>query len=501
MNQITRMFRAIRGDRRSGMRATQARSELVFQVDADDWLEPTAIEKCAWHLAVNPQYGFASAFEVGFDAHNYLWPRGFTEPQRFLSHCLVGSHTVMVRKSVHAEAGGYDESIRGGMEDWDFWLRCGERGHWGSTIGEFLCWYRRRGSHATRWEDWDGGPREEAFRAALKAKYPRVFSGEFPKVLPRMGRAYERIEPRTPWTNPLDKSARRLLLVTAWMTMGGADKFNLDVVSLLARRGWEITIATTLPGDHSWTPEFARFTPDLFPMWAFLPASEHPRFLRYLIESRRPDVVMTTQSELGYLLLPFLRAHCPGPAYVDYCHMEEEYWKNGGYPRYSVGTQEMLDLNIVSSRHLREWMVAQGARAERIEVAYTNRDTETWKPEPEARERVRTELGVPDSCALILYAGRICHQKQPQVFASVMKNLAGRVHSTARPRSADSHAGNRDEPPHPRPHVGERHLLPSQSMGGNIAGCVRGDVDGPRGGRGGCGRPEGARDIRVRHAD
>jgi len=25
---------------------------------------------------------------------------------------------------------------------------------------------------------------------------------------------------------------------------------------------------------------------------------------------------------------------------VDYCHMEEEYWKNGGYPRYAVAYQD-----------------------------------------------------------------------------------------------------------------------------------------------------------------
>ena len=52
----------------------------------------------------------------------------------------------MIRRSAYADCGGFDESIRFGHEDWDFWLAMAKAGHWGYTIREFLQWYRKRGN-------------------------------------------------------------------------------------------------------------------------------------------------------------------------------------------------------------------------------------------------------------------------------------------------------------------------------------------------------------------
>jgi len=38
--------------------------------------------------------------------------------------------TVTIRRSVLDAVGGFDETIRAGMEDWEFWLRCAALGHW-----------------------------------------------------------------------------------------------------------------------------------------------------------------------------------------------------------------------------------------------------------------------------------------------------------------------------------------------------------------------------------
>ncbi|MGH8010772.1 MAG: glycosyltransferase family 4 protein, partial [Candidatus Binatia bacterium] len=234
-----------------------------------------------------------------------------------------------------------------------------------------------------------------------------------------------------PWENSLRKDKPRLLMIVPWLTMGGADKFNLDVLEQLTRQGWEVTVATTLTADHSWLPAFARLTPDIFILQHFLRPVDHPRFLRYLIQSRQVDVVLIANSELAYLLLPYLRTQCPGVAFADFCHMEEEYWKNGGYPRRAVEYQELLDLNIVSSQYLQEWMVQRGADARSIRVCYTNIDPQRWHPDQEQRAIVRQELAVDDTVPVVLYAGRICRQKQPRVFAQTMLRLSGMISSVA----------------------------------------------------------------------
>ena len=73
-------------------------------------------------------------------------------------------------------------------------------------------------------------------------------------------------------------------------------------------------------------------TTDLFPLAHVAGRHDFPRLLDYLIDSRRPDVVMISQTELGYRLLPYLRSRHLGPAYVDLCHSETEEWYEGGFP-------------------------------------------------------------------------------------------------------------------------------------------------------------------------
>lgn len=406
--------------RNTGFQA--ARTSYVLQLDSDDLLEPTAAEKWLWFLESYPEYAFVKGYSVGFGAQEYLWEKGFHCGDLFLNENLVDP-TCMIRKTVHQAVGGYDESIREGLEDWEFWLRCANAGYWGTTIPEYLDWYRRRPVHKDRWTNWDGAERQRAFHEKLRQRYPRLWKGGFPQVEKKWHMPWDAVSNELPCENRLQKSNPRLLMIVPWLTMGGSDKFNLDLLEQLTQRGWEVTIAATLESDHPWQHEFARLTPDIFILHHFLRLVDYPRFLRYLIQSRRPDVVFVSNSELGYLLLPYLRAFCPEPAYVDFCHMEEEYWKNGGYPRLSVGYQEQLDLNIVTSEHLKNWMIQRGADPDRIAVCYINVDPERWRPDPQVRSKVRNELGIVEETPVILYAGRLCPQKQPQVFAQVIRKL------------------------------------------------------------------------------
>src|SRR5581483_11343998 len=203
----------------------------------------------------------------------------------------------------------------------------------------------------------------------------------------------------------------------------GADQFNLAAVAQLIAKGWEVSIATTLKGDHSWLPAFSRLTPDIFILHRFLRLVDYPRFLRYLVGSRQVDLVFISNSELGYLLLPYLRATCPGVAFVDYCHAETEYWKNGGNPNLAVEYQELLDLNLVASAHLKSWMVKRGAQPNDIEVCHVNVDTEKHRPDPERRVSVRRELRLAEHVPMILYVGRICAERPPQVLGHTLLQL------------------------------------------------------------------------------
>jgi glycosyltransferase involved in cell wall biosynthesis/Flp pilus assembly protein TadD len=405
--------------RNTGWRA--ARSPYIVLLDSDDLLETTAVEKWFWHLATFSGHAFVKGFGVGFGAQEYLWQRGFHEHEAFLEENIVDA-TAMVRRSILERTGGFDESTRGGLEDWDFWLHAASLGFWGGTIPEYLNWYRRRAEHTDRWSNLETSARAD-FRTMLRARYPRLWEGGFPKVTPGAEGAYAEMRDELPAANRLRRERRRLLMLVPWLAMGGADKFNLDLISQLRNQGWDVTVASTAEGDHAWLPEFARLTPDVFPLDHFLRLADYPRFLAYLIASRGIETVMVTNSELGYKLVPYLRSRFPAVTFVDYCHMEEEEWNNGGYPRLAVQMQEVLDLNITSSAYLREWESRRGGDPTRIEVCTTNIDTAVWRPDPDVRARERAALGIDDRLPVILFSGRIVAQKQPAVLLEAVRLL------------------------------------------------------------------------------
>lgn len=154
-----------------------ARAGLVFMLDSDDLLEPTALEKCAWYLATHPEDSFVKGWSVGFGGQQYLWKDGFERAERFLERNRVDANA-MVRASVHRLVGGFDESLRTGPEDWDFWLRCANAGRWGGTIPEFLDWYRRREKERTTagWNKVDREARRQWFVGEAARRYPALFA-------------------------------------------------------------------------------------------------------------------------------------------------------------------------------------------------------------------------------------------------------------------------------------------------------------------------------------
>jgi len=411
--------------RNTGVRA--ARSEYVYFVDDDDLIEPTTLEKSVWYLETHPEHDFTSGWSVGFGDQHYLWNKGFDRRAEFLTDNLATGRA-MIRRRTFEAVGGFDEALVDGFEDWDLWLRCADRGFWGGTVPEYFDWYRRREDHSDRWSDWDAGRRKDRFRTRLREAYPKLYREGFPTIEPTPVRPFEPVDTHSPCANRLAVGNPRILLILPWLTMGGSDKFNLDVVARLCARGFEVSIATTLTGSSSWESEFARYTPDIFHLHHIVPLAHQPRFLGYLIDSRQPEVVLVSHSELAYLVSPYLRARCPEPVYLDYCHMEQEDWKGGGYPRLSAGTQAHFDLNIVSSQHLKRWMSDHGADPGRIEVLYTSIDTETWSRQTEARKRLRDAWGALEEDAVILFSGRICSQKQPMVLAATLLELVRRGH-------------------------------------------------------------------------
>ena len=105
--------------RNTGIRSAHA--PLVLVLDGDDRLEPSYIEQVRTLLHSHPSMIAASSWMHTFgvlDATVRPAGGGITA---FLSrNCCPATH--ILRREVWEQCGGYDESMRTGFEDWDFFL-------------------------------------------------------------------------------------------------------------------------------------------------------------------------------------------------------------------------------------------------------------------------------------------------------------------------------------------------------------------------------------------
>lgn len=205
-----------------------------------------------------------------------------------------------------------------------------------------------------------------------------------------------------------------------WLELGGADKFNLDMISQLIHRGWRVSIITTLPATHAWRKAFAARCDDIFDIGG-LPAEQQTSALIRALLERQPDSILISHSDLGYAALPIIRVQLPHTACVDYCHIVEA--DVPGYPAMSVQQRRFLDLQIVSSQHVRTWMLAHGAESERVRVCTTNIDTVEWDAARYGRTCIRADLTIDLDAPVVLYAGRLERQKQPLLATHVFRDL------------------------------------------------------------------------------
>jgi len=185
-----------------------------------------------------------------------------------------------------------------------------------------------------------------------------------------------------PVENRLGKAKARLLIIAPCFAEDRLGRVLAGTTETLCAGGWEVSLVAAERDSGSGAPRLAALTPDVFSMPAFLRPKAYPCFLAYLIRSRRPDVVMLIGSRFGYRALPYLRAECPDPAYVDWCLGEPASPTGGGALRREIGYHDFLDLHLCATPGLRRRLMQHGADAERVVV---------WAPDGRA-----APSGVPD---------------------------------------------------------------------------------------------------------
>lgn len=111
--------RGVSAARNAGIKKTEA--PMVLVLDGDDKLKPEYTEYVSRLLGCNPSMVAASSWMHTFGALDSIVCPAGGEISAFLSrNCCPATH--ILRRDIFERCGGYDETMRSGFEDWDFFL-------------------------------------------------------------------------------------------------------------------------------------------------------------------------------------------------------------------------------------------------------------------------------------------------------------------------------------------------------------------------------------------
>ena len=127
-----------------------AKGEFIIVLDSDDFFEPTFCEKAISYIKNNPNIKIISCYAnlvYDYKPTELYKPRGGGIENFLFTSGVMGSS--FFKKDDWKKVGGYDETMRKGFEDWEFYIRLLKSSGKAFVIQEPLFNYRRREGSTT----------------------------------------------------------------------------------------------------------------------------------------------------------------------------------------------------------------------------------------------------------------------------------------------------------------------------------------------------------------
>lgn len=123
-----------------------AKGVYILPLDADDVLHPNYLKETISVFDTNKKVAIVGCYSIFFKENidNVVMihkPKGNNCRNLLYVNQLVA--TSLYKRQLWEEVGGYDESMKDGFEDWDFWLSVTKRGNEYAIVPQPLFYYRK----------------------------------------------------------------------------------------------------------------------------------------------------------------------------------------------------------------------------------------------------------------------------------------------------------------------------------------------------------------------
>ena len=397
-------------------KASNSSKYYVF-LDDDDLIDNTYIEMLYYTLELHQEASWAYTDVCAFGAKEYLWKKHYDSDRMKTENLLVV--TGMIRKEAFNDVNGFEIYERKVYEDWNLWLKLIAKGYYPIHVSTNSFWYRIKDNGELSKSKVNDEHAMEIINKTVKTITKKTEVIEYP----RENYNWELIE-RNKVIVPKYKNESKIniLFIIPWMVMGGADKFNLDLITSLDKKKYSVTIVTTQQTEYKWRQKFEEVCDTVFELPSFLDRKDWPAFVEYIIKSRGINIIFNTNSVAGYEMLPYLKCLFPDIPILDYIHMEEWYNRNGGYSRDSQGVSSVIDKTYFCNKNSENIIVNHfGVDKNKVGTIYIGVDTEVFDPSKYNKKELMKKYDIPEGVKVINFIARIAYQKRPFLFMRIVE--------------------------------------------------------------------------------
>lgn len=408
-------------------------SQYLLFLDSDDLINETYIECAYWTLETNKEASWAYTDTINFGGQNFTWTKWYNPNKELKENLLV--MTAMIRKEAFFQVNGFEIREKNVYEDWCLWLKMIKLGMYPVRMNFYGFWYRKKAKEESELQQSNEDNREKAMAYAKKItdeieeEYKKGTDKKLKKAIqyPREDYNWEFLKDEKEEIIVPKKVKNKkinILLIIPWMTMGGADKFNLDIIKRSAKEKYEFTIISTEPNANDWRQEFEEYA-TVYDITTFLDRKYWISFINYIIKKNNIDIIFNTNSTFGYSILPYLKVKYPEIPIMDYVHMEEWYNRNGGFSRDSSRIASVIDKTYVCNNNSEKILVEYFKRnPKEVGTIYIGVDEKIYQPELFEKEEIQKELGIDTKGKYVIsYICRIAEQKRPFLLLRIIESL------------------------------------------------------------------------------
>ena len=405
----------------------KSKCELIFVLDSDDMIDKTYLECAYFTMLTNPDATWAYADTVTFDGQNFLWKKVFDCEQEKRENILPVCS--LIKKKALLEVGGYGAVDKDVHEDWHLWLRMIEKGYYPVRMNFYGFWYRQKKEGGTMASIKNDSQRQAHAEEEIKKQAKKIKENVTALQYPMTTNFNYDSQPyifKEEWKQIVDGKKKNLLFIFPWFKLGGADKFNYDLISSIDKEKYNITMITTEPCDYVWRQRFEKYG-EVFDLTTFLHRKDWPAFLHYIMKTRKIDLVFESHSYFGYYVIPWLKSYFKEVTFVDYIHAENWGWRNGEYPRDSTAIAKILEKTYTCTKFLRQTMKNKmGRTTDNVMPVYIGVDEEEFdenKVKIEDDKDLAIKYEKYKDKKIILYCCRISIEKRPILALRILKKM------------------------------------------------------------------------------